>query len=273
MKWAPGSTLLVILSHTIYFIFIFLDRRIIINKIRTLDASQRQSVTKGNAIERVRKDAPIALRTIDGSTIKTGDVTHHTSPLTLSIGLRKETVSLDCTTLGGYPVILGSKWLRRNNPVINWPLGLVTFNDNNTHVLSVNDTINYGSNLPSMNLFAVSLKSVPPCTDNLASVPKHYHNFLALLSSEGAEGLPRHSKFDHTIPLLPNSEPPFASLYNMADFELKILKEYLDNMLKKGFIRPSESPAGASLFFVGKKDGSKRPVVDYRKLNSITIKD
>lgn len=40
-----------------------------------------------------------------------------------------------------------------------------------------------------------------------------------------------------------------------------------------GIIRPSFSPAGAGFFFVGKKDGTLRPYIDYQGLNNITVKD
>ena len=55
--------------------------------------------------------------------------------------------------------------------------------------------------------------------------------------------------------------------------ELTALKNYIDEMLAKGFIRPSKSPAGAPIFFVKKKDGSFRMCIDYRTLNKITIKN
>jgi len=38
-------------------------------------------------------------------------------------------------------------------------------------------------------------------------------------------------------------------------------------------IEDSKLPMGAPLFFVGKKDGTQRMVIDYRKLNDITVKD
>ena len=55
--------------------------------------------------------------------------------------------------------------------------------------------------------------------------------------------------------------------------ELKVLRGYLDENLKKGFIRESKSPAGYPILFAPKKDGSLRLCVDYRKLNDITIKN
>ena len=51
------------------------------------------------------------------------------------------------------------------------------------------------------------------------------------------------------------------------------MTEYIEASLKTGLIRPSSSPAGARFFFVGKKDGSLRPCIDYGPLNDITIKN
>ena len=67
--------------------------------------------------------------------------------------------------------------------------------------------------------------------------------------------------------------PPFGPIYQLSEKELKVLKEYVDDNLAKGFIKPSTSPAGSLVLFVPKKDGSLRLCVDYRALNNITIKD
>ncbi|KAI4897992.1 hypothetical protein NFI96_028152 [Prochilodus magdalenae] len=50
------------------------------------------------------------------------------------------------------------------------------------------------------------------------------------------------------------------------------MEEYIREVLANGFIQPSTSPAGAGFFFVGKKDGTLRPCIDYRGLNAITVK-
>ena len=59
----------------------------------------------------------------------------------------------------------------------------------------------------------------------------------------------------------------------MAPVELKELKAQLQELLDKGFIRPSVSPWGAPVLFIRKKDGSLRLCIDYRMLNQITIKN
>jgi len=61
--------------------------------------------------------------------------------------------------------------------------------------------------------------------------------------------------------------------YRMAPAEMKELKDQLQELLDKGFIRPSKSPRGALVIYVRKKDGSMRLCIDYRELNKVTIKN
>ena len=69
------------------------------------------------------------------------------------------------------------------------------------------------------------------------------------------------------------TQPISKAPYRMAPIELKELKNQLQELLDKGFIRPSVSPWGAPVLFVKKKDGTMRMCIDYRELNKATIKN
>ena len=67
--------------------------------------------------------------------------------------------------------------------------------------------------------------------------------------------------------------PPNLPIYNLSRKELKILREYLNSLLEKGWIWPSKSLAGVLILFILKLDSTIRLYVDYRGLNKITIKN
>ena len=58
----------------------------------------------------------------------------------------------------------------------------------------------------------------------------------------------------------------------MAPVEFKELKTRLQELLVKGFVRPSVSPWGAAVLFVKKKDVTLRLCIDYQQLNKVTVK-
>ena len=86
-------------------------------------------------------------------------------------------------------------------------------------------------------------------------------------------GLPLDRAIEFVIELIPGTEPISIPPYRMALAELKELKAQLEELLSKGFIRPSTSPWGALVLFVKKKDGSLRLCIDYRQLNRAKIRN
>ena len=77
-------------------------------------------------------------------------------------------------------------------------------------------------------------------------------------------GLPPDREVEFTIDLIPGIKPISIPPYRMSPAELRELKAQLEELLSKGFIRPSISPWGAPVLFVKKKDGSLRLCIDYR---------
>ena len=90
---------------------------------------------------------------------------------------------------------------------------------------------------------------------------------------EELPGLPPDREVEFCIDVIPETQPISIPPYRMAPAELKELKSQLQDLLDKGFIRPSTSPWGAPVLFVRKKDGSLRLCIDYRQLNKVTMKN
>ncbi|TYK22591.1 ty3-gypsy retrotransposon protein [Cucumis melo var. makuwa] len=86
-------------------------------------------------------------------------------------------------------------------------------------------------------------------------------------------GLPPPREIDFAVELEPGTTPILRAPYRLAPAELKELKVQLQELLDKGFIRPSVSPWGAPVLFVKKKDVSMCLCIDYRKLNKVTVKN
>ena len=86
-------------------------------------------------------------------------------------------------------------------------------------------------------------------------------------------GLPPDREVAFTIDLIPGTEPISIPPYRMAPTELRELKAQLEELLSKGFVRPSISPWEAPVLFVKKKNGSLRLCIDYRQLNRVTIRN
>ncbi len=105
------------------------------------------------------------------------------------------------------------------------------------------------------------------------TIPKAYRDLAKIFSASNANSLPPHRDEDHAIELKPEKTPPFGLLYNLSQYQLKTLREYIEKNLGNGFIRPSKSLAGAPVLFTSKRDGTLRLYVDYRGLNFRTIKN
>ena len=59
----------------------------------------------------------------------------------------------------------------------------------------------------------------------------------------------------------------------MSEVELAEVRRQVDDLLAKGWIRPSTSQYNHPILFVRKKTGELRMCVDYRSLNSNTVID
>ena len=96
------------------------------------------------------------------------------------------------------------------------------------------------------------------------------HLFLKKITTKT---LLKHQTWNHEIIFELSKTFTFELIYALFEKKLRILREYLNENLKKKFIRKSQSSTKYSILFVFKKNEKLRLCVDYRKLNEIIIKN
>lgn len=105
-------------------------------------------------------------------------------------------------------------------------------------------------------------------------LPSHLSHFPDVFVPRVLGSLPPHRPgYDCKINLKSGSVPHFSNSYLLSKDEEAELWAYLDNKLVRGHIRPSSSPAAAPIFYVNVPGKKNRPCVDYRGLNSLTVRD
>ena len=211
--------------------------------------------------------------------------------------------------LNGINGIFGRDWLSKHNPYINYQASKIFFigrycgshcpssrknkffNQKSEVIASMitpnnsNDENNCDTIIPESisedEFFDEDICAVmmPGLTNNKEQlnkeeiIKKYYYDLIIVFEKKNAEKLPPHREYDISIDLIPGGQLYFGPIYSLTATELKTLKEYIKENLKKKFIRKSKSPVGASVLFVKKHDGSLRLCVDYRRLNAITIRN
>ncbi|XP_026396109.1 uncharacterized protein LOC113290739 [Papaver somniferum] len=117
-------------------------------------------------------------------------------------------------------------------------------------------------------LFSVSVTHRPPPPDLIQPLLYEFNDIF-----QEPTKLPPQRSLDHKIPLQPLSTPVNQRAYKCPYVQKGLVEQLVKEMLHYGIIQSSHSPFASPILLVRKKDGSWIFCADYRKLNSITIKD
>jgi hypothetical protein len=158
-------------------------------------------------------------------------------------------------------VILGMNWLAQHKAILNTNLRTIKLSHGHEEVL-----LSIPVAVPAKPFGRVYEAILPEIQD----IPV-VCEFLDVFP-EDLPGLPLERDVEFVIKLKLGTAPISRRSYRMPPNELVELKTQLQDLLEKGFIRPSSSPWGCPAIFV-KKDQTLRMCVDYRPLNEVTIKN
>lgn len=110
--------------------------------------------------------------------------------------------------------------------------------------------------------------------ESLLSICEEYSDIFYLPGDK----LTHTNVIEHTIPIKTDHPPVNQKMYRLPEKQKLIIQEQVQDMLENDIIEPSKSPWNSPLLVVPKKDGPQgekkwRVVVDFRRLNAITIGD
>jgi hypothetical protein len=184
-----------------------------------------------------------------------------TKVVPLQLGSKTFLTNLIHLGLGGLDVIIGMNWLTQHQVLLHIANRMIEI-----HPPTSGHTT----------LYLPKAEGIKPCsyatvTVQLEDIPVvcEYPDVFP----DELPGMPPDRDVGFVIELQPGTTPISKRPYRMPPKELVELKNQLQELLDKGYIRPSSSPWGSRALFVKKKDGSLRMCVDYRPLNAVTIKN
>jgi hypothetical protein len=163
--------------------------------------------------------------------------------------------------LDSVDIILGTDWLTRHQAVIDIATRAIEI-----HSPTCGETTLYLPNQGCTRSCAFTMIESP--VEKIPVVCDYPDVF-----PDELPGMPPDRNIEFAIELQPGTAPISKRPYRMPPAELAELKKQLQELLDKGFIRPSTSPWGCPALFVKKKYESLRLCVDYRPLNTVTIKN
>jgi hypothetical protein len=179
----------------------------------------------------------------------------------IQLGSKLIKIDLVLLNLEGIDVILGTNWMTENRVLLDISSRVIEIGSPHQGATTL-----YLPQQEFLHSYAYAVTDI-----KVKDIPIVYE--YPDVFPDDLPGIPPDRDIEFIIELQPGTAPISKRPYRMPPNELAELKIQLQDLLDKGFIRPSASPWGCPALFVKKKDNSLRLCVDYRPLNAVTIKN
>jgi hypothetical protein len=190
-----------------------------------------------------------------------GNISSHIVTFGVPLKLGSKNIQSNLITLNfeGMDVILGMDWMTQHKVVLDLSHRVVEINSPKVGHITLYLTFQDGTDSCAYVTIISPLDEIPVVCEYPYVFP------------DELPGMPPDRDVEFVIELQPDTAPISKRPYRMPPKELAELKNQLQELLDKGYIRSSSSPWGYPALFVKKKDGSLRMCVDYRQLNAVTV--
>jgi len=207
---------------------------------------------------------PLLVKNIDGI-VNVGEAITHQVKCNIFFKGHIEKVRIDVRNLGKTEVILGMPWLVAHNPEIDWEKGEVK-------MMRCPPICRKGKQEEKKR----EVRKVEKDEDKETLrklVPKRFWKWKKVFGKKESERMPVRKAWDHAIELKEGFTPKKGKVYSLSREERKEVQAFVEDQLKKGYIRLSKSPQTSPVHFVAKKDGKQKMVQDYRYVNQWMVKN
>ena len=269
----------------------------------------RSEFTKKQGFKLKKLERPIQVRIVNGSFNKEGPI-EHTVEVNIYFKGHRERTEIDVIRRQKWTVILGMLWLAHHNPEIDWRMGKVRMTrcpeecgkqwrpmqgklgwerqreeeakkeaerkqeeKNREKKQKRGKIVEVKRVAEEWEVWDEEKEVAKSEVEARKLVPEKFHKWIKVFGKKQSEQMPTRKVWDHAIEMKEGFVPRKGKVYPLSRKEREEVREFVKEQLRKGYIWPSKSSQMAPVFFVGKKDGKKRMVQDYRYLNEWMIRN
>ncbi len=210
----------------------------------------------------------------DGIFFQTYSVPHEQLQITDSFGTHLDARNPLTSANIQVPLILGLPWLQHHNLILNFDPMTIHWRDSSSTVTdSITEPLDLGFFTQIPTDFQVIQEQLETLNESLEepTISKAYRDLANIFLPSNANFLTPNRDEDHAIQLEPEKTLLFGPLYNLSEYQLKMLGEYIDKTLATRFIQSSKSSSGAPALCTPKPDEALRLYVNYRGLNRYSL--
>jgi len=250
--------------------------------------NKKMAAKHGFRLQKLKR--PVAVRNVNGTNNSGGAITHQVK-VNMYYKSHVERIRMDVCDLGKTDVILGMPWLQAHNPEINWKTGEVKMmrcpllcgrntklekgqkakKEKRVVMLEEEKIVRWAmedkEDWRRDEEVEVDYKKIEEM------VPKRFLKWKKVFGKVELKRMPTRKIWDHAIDLKETFKLQKGRIYPLSKNKREEVQNFVNDQLRKGYIRLSKSPQTLPVFFVGKKNGSKRMVMDYHNLNDQTVKN